>query len=158
MTSVLYVEGSLCMETGQAGWGAMLSADDCNIIYSGVLAGNFEGAVVLMELHAVKEAVQAAAHPGAGVTIAMRSTAALAVLRWVFPEAPMVSGEVEPPKRLKTRLKDAQCLYDLHDIVEKRGLKVSLGVAETNYITGSVAHEARSEMERARGTTRRAAR
>jgi hypothetical protein len=83
--------------------------------------------------------------------LALRSTAALAVLRWVFPDAPF-SGRVhvEPPKRLGQYIKDAQCLYDLDALVEARGLKIRLLHVPICQDTAQAQGMARQEMENAR--------
>lgn len=155
----LYVEGSLCMRTGAAGWGATLSTSQAYWAAGGFLDGDFQGAVVLMELCAVRQAVTHMRHRLAAgppqLTLAMRSTAALAVLRWVFPEAPCSgAAEIQPPRRLKAAVRDAQCLYDLHDITERLAISVSLQHVQDSGLTRLALDFARQEMERARHTNR----
>lgn len=157
MKANLYVEGSMCLKTGAAGWGAILKPEiGESRRSSGEVHRTFRGMITLMELSAVQLAVAHFAgarliHRGMELNFALRSTAALAVLRWVFPDAPF-SGEVhvEPPKRLGAHIKDAQCLYDLDEIVERLQLKVRLFHAGACYETGAASAAAREEMERAR--------
>lgn len=156
MTAKLFVESSLCMGTGVAGWGAVFSNHD-NPVYQlgGPLSGDFQGAVTLSELAAVGAAVGASIGRGllgkdGELQLCLRSTACLAVLRWVFPDSPF-TGEIEvrPPKRLGSQVKDAQCLYDLHDLLDKR---VHLSLAYTRARTESeiALEHARYEMDRQR--------
>lgn len=159
--NTLYVEGSLCMRTSAAGWGSVLSTDEATFQSGGYLPDEFAGAVTLMELCAARAAITrilCGTH-GRALTIAMRSTAALAVLRWVFPDAPFSgAAEVCSPKRLKSGVKDAQCLYDIHDIVELTSARISLMHVTENEKTRLALGTARLEMERARTVDRRIAR
>lgn len=154
---ILYVEGSLCMETGAAGWGCILEHGTARFAAGGAMSANFGGAVTLMELCAVRESVLSLSRfadpfmDDGQLTIAMRSTAAIAVLRWVFPDAPFTGAAlVEPPKRLGKAMKDAQCLYDLHDDVERMGLRISLQHISEREQTVMAAGAARLHMDRSR--------
>lgn len=154
---IVYVEASFCLQTGAAGWGACLAAERGDpLMANGEVLGEMHKMITMAELCAVRAAVEHFAGqkmlpPETEVTIAMRSTAALAVLRWVFPDA-QFSGKVhvEPPKRLGQFIKDAQCLYDLHDVVEARQLKVRLMHVGLCRETGEAQRRAREEMELAR--------
>lgn len=155
MSALLHIDGSLCLDTGAAGWGAQLELDGRALpVLGGALFGDFGGAVTLMELAAVERAWRAAQpqmRPPQPLTLQLRSTAALAVLRWVFPAAPF-SGQilVQPPKRLGRGVRDFQPLYDLHDAVEAAGLAIALQHVALPDSPAAPSERARAEMERLR--------
>lgn len=162
MTAVLYVEGSLCLQTGASGWGALLQADTAygSGTFSGCLSGSFGRSITMMELEAAQKAVATVVARGlarSALTLSMRSTAALAVLRWVFPDAPFDGSIlVQKPKRLGIGTRDYQPLYDLHDQVERIGMRLSLRYTALADIPMDVHAFARSEMESQRPVARRA--
>lgn len=159
MTEVtLYVESSMCSATGAAGWGATLSHPATTIPGGGPLEGEFHG-VTHAELCAVREAMSLIRRhaKSSDVVIAMRSAGALAILRWVFPEAKVRGPHIEPPRKLKAAMKNAECLYDLHDEVERLGLRVVLMHVAENEDTRLALDRARDEMERSRGYQKRSA-
>lgn len=156
--TTLYIEGSLCPRYGVAGWGASVFHLGQDYL-SGPLDGGYGGST-LMELAAVQAAVQAVVgrrmvSPGGKLVLCLRSTAALAVLSWVFAEAEIV-GAVDRPKRLRPHVQDFQPLYDLHDEVERLKLKVTLMLVTKGKESEAALEAARVEMDNMR--PRRAAR
>lgn len=157
----LYVEGSLCSRSGAAGWGCTTDLGDAELHFSGFLANEFGTSTTLMELCAAARAFSTVAERygllGQPVTIAMRSTAALAVLRWVFPDAPFSGAVVHPPKALKSAVKNAQCLYDLHDHAEALKAQINLALVTESRETRAALQLAREQMTWARRADRRMA-
>lgn len=158
MTARIFVEGSLCMQTGMAGWGAYFSSAGVDQSASGPFGHTFPGAVTQMELAAVNCAFHHYAGTGLlrretqHVTLCLRSGGTMAVLRWVFPEADFEGHVfVHPPKRLQKNLRELPALYELHDLVEGLRLGVSLRLVRENESSARAAAWARAQMILARG-------
>lgn len=157
MSATIFIEGSLCLDTGAAGWGAVSQNHaGSGTILCGPLKGEFGTAVTLMELAAVASAVEVAIDRGLiehkTLTLALRSTAALAVLRWVFPDAPFTGASmIDPPKRLKQFMREAPCLELLSNAVERAaGLKVCLCHCKPSPESRTAAGLARKQMHEVR--------
>lgn len=127
----LYIEISL--SGGAGAWGATFFAPNARPhVFGERLAAQEAAGTTVAELSATQAAVarlEASQRLLANdaLEIAMRSTAALSVLRWVFPEAPVESaGPIHTPKKMASATKTLPALYDLHETVERLGLKVHL--------------------------------
>lgn len=106
--------------------------------------------ITLAELQSLNDAVSrsAVSLKGADLIVATRSTAALAVLRWVFPDAPFSGAcHVNAPKKLGAYIQDAQCLYDLEEMVSALGIRLSLRHPDRNPISQRAAERARDVRE-----------
>lgn len=132
MSSVtLFVEVSTDLETKRSGWGAVALVNGVPSVSGGILQDR-PPTGTMAELSAVAAALARAVGTGCikahdHVTIAMRSTAPLAVLRWVFPEAEFAGVvAIEMPKRLGKQTREAESLIAIDDEAEKMSLKVSL--------------------------------
>lgn len=159
----LYVETSMCQRSGIAGWGAVLETGEAPDVWTslhGSPEGDFRGRTGLLELLAVQQAVQEVLgrrKVASGLTVASRSTAVLAVLRWVFPEAPF-AGEllVQAPKNLRRKVQEFEPLVDLHEDVERSGLALTIAHTGANGCTELAAALARKMMEASRNAYRSA--
>lgn len=153
MTQTLYVEASLSrLPSTQAGWGACLETEGAIISYSGRVRAETFGLMTLVEIAAVKHAIEdIALAPGSKLEIAIRSTSALALLRWILPYA-VYTGHphVHPPERLRGRVAEAQVLTDLLKALESRRLQVSLYRPQEGMPSLTAARLARQAMEVAR--------
>lgn len=147
MIVTLYAEAAMAHRVRRAGWGAVVSKDTTKLTMGGSV-DRHRGLITVAEL----EAINAAAHRaflkrGDTLVIATRSTAAMAVLRWVFKDAPY-SGSltVQPPKSLSRSLQDAECIYELSDLVEDIGVSVQLQYVGDNPCSRAAVAIARLEV------------
>jgi ribonuclease HI len=158
MIDTVYVEGSLCQHTGAAGWGAVVAVNDVAAArLRGPLVGYFGTTTLLMELAAVQHAfheLQREDLLGERLTIAMRSTAALAILRWVFPDAKVYSAvEINGPVSLKKHIREFSPLYQLEEAAEK--VAISLAYVGPNPHSAQASEAAKLEMSIQRDNLRR---
>lgn len=156
MSNTLYFEASVCPYTGVSGWGAVLEIGDSLEAAPAGLC-HFEGlSSTCASLAAAQAAFQAVARrnwTGLELTLATRSTAAMAVLRWVFPDAAFDGVvDVHPPKKLKPEMKDFQPIYDLHEDVVRSGVRIRLELVAPSRNTTIATGAARIQMESARAT------
>jgi ribonuclease HI len=146
----LYVEISLCQSTGAGGWGAALEVDGRATTFGDSLPD--AGGSTVAELAAVEAAVgrlEASGKLQAGDTleVALRSTAALSVLRWVFPEAQVRSAmEIHAPKKIAAATRALPAIYDLSDTIERLGVTVALRHVGQSDVTRAAQASARASM------------
>lgn len=157
----LYIEAVLCQATGAAGWGIEAVAQGRHWGLGGVLHFPCDKSQTIAELAAVDAALTSGCNrlplgwEGSEVILAMRSTAALSVLRWVFPEAPCDGHLPVPmPKRISPATRGCRAVYDLSDAAERLHLRISLRHAQEGMLTRSAQSYARSYLEVARGERR----
>lgn len=153
--NTLYFEASVCHDTGAAGWGAVLLIGDALQQAAGGVCAPDGLSPTCATLTAARDAFQGMmlGRRAQGIEIAMatRSTAAIAVLRWAFPEAPHDGVIiVQRPKKLKADVRDFQPLYDLEEDVERSGVRLRLTLVGPSTNTELAARIARQEMEIAR--------
>jgi hypothetical protein len=155
----LYCEASLCHTTGILGWGAVLAFELPNSPKYEIFAAeetDLAGEATLAELYGLQRAVRAFMRHGRffknePITIVMRSTAALAVLRWVFPDAPFTGDvTVEKPKRLHRKVTSSDAIFQLHAYVEEFSIRLSLRHVFSDAHSAKAAEMARYAMERGR--------
>lgn len=161
MTVVLYCEGSLCLQTGAAGWGAVLKAERGEVAMGGTLEPRDVGSITRTELEAVSRALASAINQDLigyedKVVIAMRSAAPLAVLRWVFADADWEGAEVQRPKKLKADMQNFAPLFDLSDDAERFTLSITLRNVAKNPYSLTAHDHARAGMEVGRSELRSA--
>lgn len=153
--ATLFVECSVDPETGVGGFGAVLVTRNEAYEMSGVL--EYPGAgQTLSEAWAIWRSLRFLVSCNrllgfTALTFGLRNTATLSILRWVFAEAPFIGDvEVPIPQKLSAATREAQCLYDLHDLVEELRLSITL-----QHVVGDDSSElalglARGQMGRAR--------
>lgn len=151
----LYVEVSLCQRTGAVGWGSLLvGAGGLLISGGGVIESRRCNGSTVAELVAMERAVLASmpfVGIGGSLRLATRSTAAMAVLRWVFPDRPQEGClTVVPPKKLGDEFIDLDELFDMHDDIAVNKIDVILLMVGKSEETETAQKIARGNMERQR--------
>jgi hypothetical protein len=154
MGATIYVEVSFCPQTRALGWGAVATFPNGPAFETSGALPTKALNVTEAELTALQAAVtRLLIQRGVrgGLTIALRSTAAVAVLRWVFPDAPQGGHiQVQPPKKLGEAFTHLQALYDLEEDLTAAKVAVSLEVPPSNVYSTRAAAMARIMMDHRR--------
>lgn len=150
----LFVEASTDLDVKLSGWGAVIAINGAVYSISGVVHQQ-PPLGTLTELEAVSLALTTAIgqgyiEKGDRVAIAMRSTAPLAVLRWVFPEAEFAGAvPIEMPKRLSKETREATSLTIIDEDAERMDLTISLMHVRSRVETVVAAEDAKKQRARA---------
>lgn len=151
----IYSESCFSPQTGAAGWAADMVGEGVHQLLHGPLPGQKAYGTTMASLVAVQVAVERAISQGLlliddDITIAMRSTAPIGILRWLFPEAVQKGMPVPHPKKLGAEVKEFEALGLLREDVRRMKIRVTLEYVRKNSNCVRAQEAARAEMEKLR--------